>query len=206
MESNWASEHLQVIRTLMERVAVYRRALAPVMLSVGIVGTVAASIAILSRRIETTRGFAVYWMVTAAICVAVAYFLVRRQALKDQEPFWSPPTRQVTEALTPGFLAGALLGILPIVAGEQLPQIAWLIALAWVIAYGCALHAAGFFMPRGIKLFGLLIVAFASVLLLVVCLADPLHTTDAGHAVMGVFFGLVQLAYGGYLRITERRA
>ena len=30
MEPNWAGEHLQVIRTLMERSALYRRALAPV--------------------------------------------------------------------------------------------------------------------------------------------------------------------------------
>ena len=33
MESNWAAEHLQVIRTLMERSAVYRRALAPIMMT-----------------------------------------------------------------------------------------------------------------------------------------------------------------------------
>src|SRR6266446_9747026 len=38
MESNWAAEHLQVIRTLMERSAVYRRALAPIMIFNGIVG------------------------------------------------------------------------------------------------------------------------------------------------------------------------
>ena len=29
MESGWATDHLQVIRTLMERAALYRRALAP---------------------------------------------------------------------------------------------------------------------------------------------------------------------------------
>src|SRR5262249_16236529 len=32
MESNWAAEHLQVIRTLMERSAIYRRGLAPIMI------------------------------------------------------------------------------------------------------------------------------------------------------------------------------
>ena len=36
MESNWAAEHLQVIRTLMERSAIYRRALAPIMLGTGV--------------------------------------------------------------------------------------------------------------------------------------------------------------------------
>src|SRR5436189_1798 len=38
MESNWATEHLQVIRTLMERAEIYRRALAPVMLLTGTAG------------------------------------------------------------------------------------------------------------------------------------------------------------------------
>ena len=40
MESNWAAENLQTIRTLMERSAVYRRALAPVMTYVGVVGII----------------------------------------------------------------------------------------------------------------------------------------------------------------------
>src|ERR1700690_4243469 len=35
METNWAAEQLQTIRTLMERSAVYRRALGPVMLFAG---------------------------------------------------------------------------------------------------------------------------------------------------------------------------
>src|SRR6266540_1083328 len=39
MESNWAAENLRVIRTLMERSAVYRRALAPLMLLAGGTGT-----------------------------------------------------------------------------------------------------------------------------------------------------------------------
>jgi hypothetical protein len=40
MESNWAAEQLQTIRTLMERSAVYRRALAPIMLFAGLTGLV----------------------------------------------------------------------------------------------------------------------------------------------------------------------
>jgi hypothetical protein len=35
MDTNWAAEHLQTIRTLMERSALYRRALAPIMLCAG---------------------------------------------------------------------------------------------------------------------------------------------------------------------------
>src|SRR2546426_10524286 len=35
METHWATEHLQVIRTLMERSAVYRRGLAPLLVLAG---------------------------------------------------------------------------------------------------------------------------------------------------------------------------
>ena len=40
MDNHWAVENLQTIRTLMERSAVYRRALAPIMIFVGTVGIV----------------------------------------------------------------------------------------------------------------------------------------------------------------------
>ena len=52
MEPNWAAEHLQVIRTLMERSAIYRRALTPIMLLLGSFG-VLASIIGWSAQIET---------------------------------------------------------------------------------------------------------------------------------------------------------
>ena len=43
MDNHWAAEHLQTIRTLMERSALYRRALAPIMTFAGAVGTAAAA-------------------------------------------------------------------------------------------------------------------------------------------------------------------
>ena len=44
MDTSWAAENLQTIRTLMERSALYRRALAPIMTYNGVVGCVAAVI------------------------------------------------------------------------------------------------------------------------------------------------------------------
>ena len=40
MKPKWAEENLQTIRTLMERSAVYRRALAPIMLFAGALGVI----------------------------------------------------------------------------------------------------------------------------------------------------------------------
>src|SRR5262252_10160598 len=109
MDTNWAAEHLQVIRTLMERSALYRRALAPIMIYNGVLGAVGAIVGWASH-IDSPRGFIFYWACVAAVALAGSFLLVRRQALKESEPFWSPPTRRITQAMLPGLVAGMILG------------------------------------------------------------------------------------------------
>jgi hypothetical protein len=195
MQTDWASENLQVIRTLMERGAVYRRALAPVMGTIGLTGLAASGLAIMVG-INTGSGFTCYWMLVALICLVEALLLVRRQALKDQEAFWSPPTRRVTQALGPAFFCGIMAGLAVLRVN---PAEARLLPPVWMVLYGCALHSAGFFMPRGIKLFGwgFVVAGFAWVL------AAPPSLAGANWA-MGVFFGGAHAAYGLYLYFTEK--
>src|SRR5690242_12955533 len=100
MDSNWASEHLQTIRTLMERSAIYRRALAPIMSFAGTMGILAAGVGT-CFGIQSPRSFIGYWIGVGLGTVVGTLLLVRRQALKDAEPFWSPPTRRVTQAMLP---------------------------------------------------------------------------------------------------------
>jgi len=209
METNWAAEHLQTIRTLMERSALYRRALAPIMTFNGVVG-VAAAVAGLGLKIDSPRVFILFWAGVACVALAGSFFLVRRQALKDSEPFWSPPTRRVTQALLPplavGFIIGAVL-IVQVGADDQslanVLGMLWL-PLGWVVLYGCALQAAGFFMPRGIKLFG-----WAFILggcgFFALGIPDGVSRLQSAHGIMGFFFGVLHLAYGIYLYFTEQR-
>jgi hypothetical protein len=213
METHWAAEHLQVIRTLMERSALYRRALAPVMLLAGSVGLLGA-VAGCHIPIATPRAFAAYWMGLAAVTVALAYLLVRRQALKEAEPFWSPPTRRVTQAFLPAIAAGFLITV-AVCASMGRPRLlesmtfyasglaafVWLPAL-WLVLYGCAFHAAGFFLPRGMKLFGYLMLLGGCGLFWIAFRQPP--GFRAGHVVMGTFFGGLHLAYGLYLYFTEK--
>jgi hypothetical protein len=209
MESNWATEHLQVIRTLMERSALYRRALAPVMIYNGIMGVIGA-IAGAILRIGAPVSFILFWSAVAVVAVGGSLLLVRRQALRADEPFWSPPTRRVTQALLPPLAAGfavsaivgfRLSGIVPTAAA--VPGWLWLPA-AWVILYGCAFHAAGFFMPRGMRLFGWAFVV-GGCLALAIGVPDSISQTAYTHGVMGAFFGALHLAYGTYLYFTEQR-
>src|SRR5262250_2406716 len=121
MESNWAAEHLQVIRTLMERSALYRRALAPIMTFTGVLGTAAAVFGWL-RQIDLPTHFILYWAGVGIIALAGSFLLVRRQALKASEPFWSPPTRRITQALLPPLVAGAIISAVAYVALVSLQQ------------------------------------------------------------------------------------
>lgn len=213
MDNNWAAEHLQVIRTLMERAALYRRALAPVMLVTGLIGTLAALLG-WALRIELPAAFAAYWMAVGGLALAAAFLLVRRQALRDQEPFWSPPTRRVTQALLPALTAGCVVALVAWIGARcarleqsltiyatHLLGFVWLPA-AWIVLYGCALHAAGFFMPRGMKLFGWIFVVAGCALFWLVFDKPPTYRT--GHGLMGLFFGGLHLAYGAYLWFTEK--
>ena len=211
MESDWATGHLQIIRTLMERSAVYRRALAPVMTANGVLGTVAAAVGLMAG-VQAPRVFIGYWMAVALVAVAGSFLLARRQALKDAEPFWSPPTRRVAQALLPPLFFGFVLGLLLIARRGSLggaPGAAlclfWL-PLVWIALYGCALHAAGFFMPRGMKIFGWALVLASSMIgaMRAFGLLDWAGPPLFGHGVMGLVFGLAHLAYGIYLYFTER--
>src|SRR4029078_3007233 len=111
MDPNWAAEHLQVIRTLMERSGLYRRALAPIMIFNGVIG-IAAGFLGWSLKISSVQVFLGFWAGTAMLGLAGSFFLVRRQALKDSEPFWSPPTRRIAQALLPPLFIGGVLDLI----------------------------------------------------------------------------------------------
>jgi hypothetical protein len=208
MDTQWASDNLQVIRTLMERSALYRRALAPVMLYAGALGTAGGVLGSL-MKIETPRGFVLQWFLIGFAAVAGSLLLVRKQALKDAEPFWSAPTRHVSQALTPPLFAGAVAGILSLAAPTtpDLRQYApVLLPPLWMILYGCALTAASFFMRRGIRVLGWIFILLG---LLLAGLEVPnlwsLRPVQ-GHWIMGASFGVVHVLCGGYLYFTEGSA
>ena len=203
METKWAVDNLQTIRTLMERSALYRRALAPIMILAGIIG-IAAGLTGWLCQIESNRGFVCLWLVTGIISLAGALLLMRRQALKDSEPFWSPPTRRVCQALLPAFFVGLVMAclILAFSSGSEGEGIQILLVILWVLFYGCAIHAAGFFMPRGIRWLGWIFIIVGCVLLSSLNLGvDHLQP----NLLMGGIFGGLHLAYGIYLHFTEQK-
>ena len=203
MDPNWAVQHLQVIRTLMERSSIYRRTLAPVMLMLGCVGIIGAGIGWWNGW-DSTRAFAFYWAVIGALGLCASFGLLRWQAFKVNEPFWSPPTRRVTQAILPPFFAGWIMVIAAFLPRWQDVIHSWWFPPLWMILYGCGLHAAGFFMPRGMKLFGWMFILAGAALFCGLSIESNLPPLRWGHAIMGAVFGGFHLAYGIYLYMTEK--
>jgi hypothetical protein len=205
MDNNWAAENLQVIRTLMERSALYRRALAPIMLYTGLLGTGGGALGFI-LGITEPAGFVLLWAAVGLAALAGSFLLVRRQAMHESEPFWSAPTRHVSQALTPPLFAGAATGLLVLAGGRGIQNAEWVPALLpalWLVLYGCALTAAGFFMRRGIRTLGW-------IFLVAGCGLAGLELTGSinvlpiwGNLLMGCSFGLLHLACGVYLYFTE---
>lgn len=204
MNPHLAEENLQTIRLLMERSALYRRALAPIMLLAGVLGLAAAAIG-LCFRVESAWAFVGLWLGTACIVVTSAFLLARRQALKDDEPFWSPPTWRVAQALLPPLLSGLVVGVV-LTTLDTTGTVNFPMALAWMLFYGCALHSAGFFMVRGIKWFGWIFIICAAFLMTFVVVTNYGISRAAPNWVMGIFFGGLHFAYGIYLYFTEKKS
>lgn len=59
-------------------------------------------------------------------------------------------------------------------------------------------------MPRGVKLYAWFVIVLGIAALIIVPMleTDPNPTLD--HALMGFFFGVLHLAYGAYLYLTEK--
>ncbi len=201
MEQNTAAEHLAVIRTLMERSALYRRTLAPIMLCVGAVG-VLASVAGVVVGIDAPRAFCAWWLVAAAVGLALAFVVARRQARIDKEPLWSPPALRAAHAIAPPLTAGLLLSVALVAVAPA--QVGWLFVPVTMLFYGCAAHAAGFFISRSTRVFGWLIIGLAA-LILAVPLFEVVPAARGDHVLMGLVFGVLHLAWGAYLYGTERR-
>jgi len=206
MNPNWAAENLQTIRTLMERSAVYRRALAPIMISAGTIG-IFGGMAGWLLKLNSNAAFVLLWLAVAGGSLVGALLLVRRQALKDAEPFWSPPTRRVGQALLPAFAVGLMVVVFVLLLGGESaassPGLQILVIMFWTWFYGCAVHAAGFFMPRGVRWLGWIFIVSGGGLLLALGAAERWLANLPPHLLMGAIFGGLHLVYGVYLYFTE---
>lgn len=203
MNSDWAAQQLHTIRTLMERSALYRRALAPVMTLAGGLGLAAGGLG-WALRLGEPVAFVLFWGGTALVAAVLVSLLIRQQAFKAAEPFWSPPMRRVGQAVALPALAAVVLSVYWWL-GHPEPESVYELLLLWLLLYGLAVNAAGFFMRRGIRLFGGLMALLGLALGGWFLYQGPPAAGAAAHLWMGALFGGPHLAYGIYLYFTEKK-
>lgn len=205
MDPSSASAQLQTIRTLMERVALYRRALVPCCLIAGGAGTAAAGLGLV-LHFSSLSSFLALWISTAALALGTALAVIRREAIRADEPFWTPPTRRVASAFLPPMVAAVVATVwIARIGSPDSRLVPTLLPSVWMACYGLGLHAAGFFMPRGIRWLGWIFLAASALLSPVLDLTalEPRSSFAAANLTMGIAFGAGHLAYGLYLRATE---
>ena len=159
-------------------------------------------------KIDSVQNFIFFWLATSVIGLVISFLLVRRQAFKEKEPFWSPPTRRVAQALAPPLSVGLILAILYLAAEITIyrsPLQLWLLPVIWMTLYGCALHSAGFFMARGIRFLGWIFIFCGLISLVEKTVSPDAQIVLCGHVCMGVTFGGLHLIYGIYLYFTEKK-
>jgi hypothetical protein len=188
MNTNSAEENLSLIRTLMERASIYRRALAPIMITTGVIGTTSSVVGMLGR-LDGQVSFLACWASTAMVTSLAGFLLARRAALREREAFWSPPMRRVALALLPAGVAGVIAAL---IEPNTTRLAGW-----WLLIYGCGLHGAGFFMPSGVRRLSWFFIAAGGVALG--------WGTCSPHVTMGLGFGGLHLIYGIYLYVTRAR-
>lgn len=199
-----AEANLAAIRTLMERSALYRRAVAPLQVLAGVVGLVAA-VAGVEMGMSEVRVSVLFWMFTGWVVGGFALILVRRQALGAGERFWTPPARRVLRAVSPGFAAGAML-TLPVLADRSAGRaMSELIPAMWMICYGLSMHAAAFFLPRGPQLLAWAFILSGLSLGMAYSFSWWKPKPTDFHWCMGATFGGFHLASGALLHLAEKR-
>jgi len=108
-------------------------------------------------------------------------------------------------SLASGFAVGCVIMVHITSADPPIANVVsllWL-PLGWVVLYGCAMCAAGFFTLRGLKLFGWAFI-IGGCGLFAAGIPDWPPRLYFAHGIMGFFFGVLHLAYGAYLYLTEK--
>lgn len=191
-QSDYASEQLRVIRSLMERATVYRSISAPTALIGGLLSFGGYAVAYYAkheaRHALSPVQFLIVWLVILALTAGANLVFLWRGSMRRSEPFFSPGMKWAAWSLSPAFLAALVLTLMvhrPIH-----------LALVWITLYGLALLATQHFAPRSLTVLG-------AAFFLTGCILLPtwkflLMASSHGEPSALVISGLMAATFGGY--------
>ncbi len=191
-ESDYASQQLRVIRSLMERATIYRSLSAPTALVGGLLsfgGFAMAYYAEYQRQHPlTTTEFLIVWMVILALTFLANTIFLWRGSVQRSEPFFTPGMKCALFSVAPAFLSALILSFMihrPIH-----------LALLWISFYGIGLLATQHFAPRSIIVLG--ITFFLTGCVLLVGWKPLFMPSGHGEPSALIVSGIMAGTFGGY--------
>ena len=150
-DSDYASQQLRVIRSLMERATIYRSLSAPTALVGGLLSFGGFATAWYAKHHRhqplSPNQFLIVWLVILALtCLANIVFLSRGSAQRG-EPFFSSGMKCALMSVAPAFFAAALLT-------SMIHRPIYLV-LIWITLYGVGLLGTQHFAPRSLVVLGM---------------------------------------------------
>jgi hypothetical protein len=173
-------DNLAFIRDTMEKAGSFTAVSGWGMVAVGVIATIAATIA--SSQHSVLRAIYV-WMAAAVLAPAVSAWAMLRKAQRAHMPLWSGPGRKFLLSFSPPMLVGALLTVVLYRAGvvEAIPGM-------WLLLYGTAVVTGGAFSVRLIPVMGICFMLAGTL-----ALFTPQTWNDW---IMAVAFGGLHIAFG----------
>ena len=175
-----AMDNLAFIRDTMEAAGSFTAVSGWGMVAVGIIATIAATIA--SAQSTVLRSLNV-WIAAAVLAPAVMLWAIHRKARKAHMPLLSGPGRKFVLSFSPPILVGALLTIVLYRSG-----LASSIPGMWLLLYGSAVVAGGAFSVKVVPVMGFCFMLAGTIALF----APPLWNDW----IMAAAFGGLHIGFG----------
>jgi hypothetical protein len=175
-----AMDNLAFIRDTMEAAGAFTAVSGWGMVAVGIIATIAATIA--SAQQSPLRAIYV-WMAAAVLAPCVSLWAIVRKARGANIPLLSGPGRKFILSFSPPMLVGALLTIV-LYRGCLLPTIPGM----WLLLYGTGVVAGGAFSVRIVPVMGICFMLAGTL-----ALFTPVSWNDW---IMAAAFGGLHIVFG----------
>lgn len=175
-----AQEHLQYIRTAMERAGSFTAVPGWGGVAMGATALGAAAIA---SRASTPQAWLSIWLAEAVLAFLIGCAAIRIKATRSGTPLFDGSARRFAMTLAPPILAGAIATLALARAGDfsVLPGL-------WLLLYGAAVVTGGAASVRAVPLLGLSLMALG---------AAALFTPPGwGNAWIAAGFGGLQMGFG----------
>jgi hypothetical protein len=173
-------DNLAFIRDTMEAAGSFTAVSGWGMVAVGIIATIAATVA--SAQNTALRSIYV-WMAAAVLAPCVSLWAITRKARRAHMPLLSGPGRKFILSFSPPMLVGALLTIVLYRGGimQAIPGM-------WLLLYGTGVVAGGAFSVRIVPVMGICFMLAGTL-----ALFTPVNWNDW---IMAAAFGGLHIAFG----------